>query len=116
MRDRIEAYEEVRAPKLGNYSDLNSLAEACPLTCSVSYNSSLGYPRKETKEGGKKRSAYEQQSSNLPILKQERPWYQTIYSSVLQQNLRRLNDAFQNFFEGRGYPKFKEALNIPQDK
>jgi putative transposase len=60
------------------------------------------------KKGGKKRSAYEQQSSNLPILKKERPWYSQIHSTVLQQNLRRLDAAFKKFFqEGKGYPKFK---------
>ncbi|CCQ70423.1 Transposase, IS605 OrfB [Crocosphaera watsonii WH 0402] len=47
------------------------------------------------------------QSSELPVLKKARPWYKAIYSSVLQQNLRRLDVAFKNFFDGRGYPKFK---------
>ena len=47
------------------------------------------------------------QSSELPFLKQARPWYKNIHSTVLQQNLRRLKTAFQNFFDGKGYPKFK---------
>ncbi len=50
----------------------------------------------------------EQHDANLPELKKERPWYKSIHANVLQMNLRRLNEAFQNFFEqGRGYPKFK---------
>merc|ERR1712054_190116 len=43
----------------------------------------------------------------MGFLKQARPWYKNIHSTVLQQNLRRLKTAFQNFFDGRGYPKFK---------
>jgi putative transposase len=108
LRDRIEAYEQVLAPILGNFSRLNNQGECCPLTCYVSRNSFLGEPWKNSKNTIKKRSAYEQQSSNLPLLKQQRPWYKTIHSTVLQQNLRRLDVAFANFFEqGKGYPKFK---------
>lgn len=41
-------------------------------------------------------------------LKIQRPWYKEIYSIVLQQMLRQLDDAYKNFFtQGRGYPKFK---------
>lgn len=104
LRDRIEAYEQVKSPKLGNYSDLRTKASCCPLTCSISPNSQLGEP---FKKAGKKRNAYEMQSSELPILKKARPWYKKIHSTVLQPNLRRLDTAFKNFFDGRGYPKFK---------
>ncbi len=104
LRDRIEAYEQVKQVKLGNYSRLDNQGECCPLTCSVNKSATNGYP---WKNNGKRRSAYEQQSSALPILKKERFWYKTIHSTVLQQNLKRLNIAFDNFFNGRGYPKFK---------
>ena len=104
LRDRIEAHEQARSPILGNYSRLDIRSECCPLTCSVSQNATIGNP---WKNNGKKRNAYEQQSSNLPLLKAERPWYKTIHSTVLQQNLKRLHKAFDNFFEGKGYPKFK---------
>ncbi|MDJ0659874.1 MAG: transposase [Crocosphaera sp.] len=104
LRDRIEAYEQVKFPKLGNYSVLKTKAPCCPLTCSISPQSQLGEPFKKS---GKKRNAYEMQSSELPFLKQARPWYKKIHSTVLQQNLRRLKTAFENFFDGRGYPKFK---------
>ena len=79
LRDRIEAYEQVKQPKLGNYCDLRTKAECCPLTCSVSKNSSIGEPFKE--KG--KRNAFEQQSSELPTPKKIRPWYKTIHSTVL---------------------------------
>ncbi len=104
LRDRIEAYEQVKSPKLGNYSDVKTKAPCCPLTCSISDKSQLGNPFKKS---GKKRNAYEMQSSELPFLKKARPWYKKIHSTVLQQNLRRLEMAFGNFFDGRGYPKFK---------
>lgn len=105
LRDRIEAYEQVRSPLLGNYSRLNNRGECCPLTCSVSSSASVGYPWSNK---NKKRSAGHQQSSYLPELKQLRPWYKKIDANVQQMNLRRLNEAFKKFFDGSGnYPKFK---------
>uniref|UniRef100_UPI003F6FA044 helix-turn-helix domain-containing protein n=1 Tax=Spirulina sp. TaxID=1157 RepID=UPI003F6FA044 len=71
LRDRIESYEQVTHPKLGDYCDLRTKADCCPLTCSVSRNSQLGEPFKRDK----KRSAYEMQSSELPNLKKTRKWY-----------------------------------------
>ena len=105
LRDRIEAYEELRQPRLGEFSNLITKSACCPLTCSVSKSSNLGTP---WKKNGAPRSAYQQQSSELPILKKARPWYKKIHSTVLQQNLKRLDAAFKKFFkEGSGYPKFK---------
>lgn len=105
LRDRIEAYEQVRSPLLGNYSRLDNQGSCCPLTCSVSKSASVGYPWSNK---NKKRSAGDQQSSYLPQLKQLRPWYKKIDANVQQMNLRRLNAAFDKFFDGDGgYPKFK---------
>jgi putative transposase len=117
LRDRIDSYEQVRQPKLGNYCDLKTKAECYPLTCSVSKKSQLGEPFK----GNKKRNAYEMQSSELPNLKKTRTWYKNIHSTVLQQNLRKLDTAFKNFFEGKGYPKFKtkqrfKSFNYPPNQ
>ena len=104
LRDRMDAYEQVTQQKLGNYCNLRTFAECCPLTCSLSKNSNVGEP---FKVNGKKRNAYEMQSSELPSLKKARPWYKKVHSTVLQQNLKRLDTAFKNFFEGKNYPKFK---------
>ncbi len=110
LRDRIESYQEVKQPRLGEYSNLKTRASSCPLTCSVNQNTNLGNP---WKKNGTKRSAYEQQSSELPILKKARPWYKNIHSTVLQQNLKRLDTAFKKFFkEGWGYPKFKRRAKF----
>ncbi|GET44533.1 RNA-guided endonuclease InsQ/TnpB family protein [Microseira wollei] len=35
-----------------------------------------------------------------------------IDSTVLQQNVRRLDNAYKNFFEGRGFPKLKNPSNF----
>ncbi len=105
LRERIEAYEQVKAPVMGNYCDLKTKAECCPLTCSVNKNALYGHPW--TKKG-KRRSAGTQQDSCLPELKKARPWYKKVNADVLQLLIRRLNKAFENFFEhGRGYPKPK---------
>ena len=105
LRDRIEAYEQVRSPVLGNYSRLDNYGECCPLTCSVNKSATVGYP---WTKAGKRRSAGLQQDAYLPEMKAARPWYKQINADVLQMNLRRLNDAFSRFFDGQGnYPRFK---------
>ncbi|NEQ86877.1 MAG: IS200/IS605 family element transposase accessory protein TnpB [Moorea sp. SIO2I5] len=107
LRDRNDSYDQAKSPRLGNYCDLRSKGEACPLTCSVSKSHSVGYPWKKSQKNPR-RNAYEAQSSNLPILKKERPWYKTINSTVLQQTLRQLDVAFSKFFKKEtGHPKPK---------
>ena len=55
---------------------------------------------------------YSMQQNSLPSLKKENPEYQSVHSQVLQDVLRRLDRAFQNFFEKRaGYPKFRNRDN-----
>jgi putative transposase len=62
----------------------------------------------------KKSNSCYQQQSNLPKLKEERPWYKSVYSQVLQDVLKRLDRAMQNFFrrvksnETPGFPHFKK--------
>lgn len=105
LRDRIETYEQALRPVLGNYSRLDNQAECCPLTCSVSKSSSVGYPWSNK---GKKRNAGTQQDAYLPEMKAARPWYKQVNAEVLQMNVRRLNAAYSRFFDGLGgYPKFK---------
>lgn len=110
LAERIEAYEQVRSPKMGEYCDLETGAIASPLTCSVSKNALHGNP---WTKAGKKKAAWAQQDSDLTNLKQERPWYAQIYRSVLNQMLRQLDAAFQNFFKhGCGYPAFKRRAHF----
>ena len=92
----------VSQPKLGEYTDLETKALIYPLTCSVSKSALTGETWKIDKKSGlgKRKSAYEQQSSDLPNLKKERPWYAHLPSQPLQQMLKQLDDAFQRFFNG----------------
>ena len=105
VRERTEAYEQASRPVMGNYCDIKTQVECCPLTCSVSKNALCGDPWTFK---GKKRSALAQQDADLPNLKRERPWYKAIQHHVLQQMLRQVDNAFQRFFKGNGaYPKTK---------
>jgi len=63
---------------------------------------------------------YYNQADKLPGLKKERPWYKGVHSQVLQNVLKRLDDAFDGFFnEGKGYPRYKKrgeyiSITYPQ--
>ncbi|WP_211293197.1 RNA-guided endonuclease InsQ/TnpB family protein, partial [Brunnivagina elsteri] len=107
----------------GNYCDIRTKAEACPITCFVSKNGASGEPWKEDKKGvlkNPRRNAGDIQITSLPILKSARPWYAGIDSTVLQQNVKRLDTAYKNFFVGvacpkgigRGFPSFKNRSNF----
>ena len=102
----------------GEYCNLRNKSVACPLTCPISSNSATsdtGEVYKVKKKTGeiKLKTAEEIQITNLPVLKQVRPWYKEIDSTVLQQNVKRLQVAYNNFFAGRGkYPKFKNKSNF----
>ncbi|MEG4812264.1 transposase [Microcoleus sp. F8-D3] len=114
--DRITQYNQQFIQ--GNYCDIRTRSEACPLTNFVSKNGATGNPWKDSKfdEEGKarnpRRSARDIQITALPELKIARPWYGGIDSTVLQQNVKRLDTAYKNFFEGQGFPKFKNRSNF----
>lgn len=105
VRERTEAYDQARAPIMGNYCVIGTQAECCPLSCSVSKGALYGHPWTAK---GKKRSPLAQQDASLVELKKQRPWYGEIYYHVLQQMLKQVDAAFQRFFKGLGkYPKTK---------
>jgi putative transposase len=116
LNDRITQYNQQFVQ--GEYCDRRNQVEACPLTCFVSKNGATGNPWKDGKvdfEGKLKnprRTAGDIQITSLPDLKTARPWYNTIDSTVLQQNVKRLDTAYKNFFEGRGFPQFKNRSNF----
>lgn len=111
LANRITQYNQQFI--FGDYCDIRTKGEACPITCFVSNNGASGEPWKDSKtdkDGNLKnprRSAGDIQITQLPELKKARPWYADIDSTVLQQNVKRLDTAYKNFFEGRGFPKFK---------
>ena len=133
LRDRIDTYQSRFIQ--GDYCDIKTKAEISPLTCPI--GNASGYPwkisgeakvKKQQQEGilgdccdifTKKvikfaavktalRNAGEIQMAELPVLKVIRPWYGGIDSTVLQENIKRLDKAYQKFFTGAGFPKFKD--------
>ncbi len=116
LADRIAQYNQQFIQ--GDYCDLRTKAEACPITCFVSKNGATGEPWKNSKfdKDGKlknpRRSAGDIQITALPELKKARPWFGEIDSTVMQQNVKRLDVAYKNFFEGRGFPTFKNRSNF----
>jgi putative transposase len=81
--------------------------------CRELYNAALSERRDAYRYAGKSISYYDQQN-DLPEIKAEiREEYQEIAAHVLQDVLRRLDKAFQNFFrrvksgETPGYPRFQ---------
>ncbi len=101
LADRIDSYYQRYI--CGDYCDLRTKVIITPLTCSL--GGATGNPWSNK---GKKKSPVNIQITELPLLKKARPWYDEIDSTVLQQNLRRLDNAYNNFFQQkRGFPKFK---------
>lgn len=102
LADRITQYNQQFNG--GDYCNIRTKALACPLTCFVSKNGATGEPWKDSKtdkEGNLKnprRSAGDIQITTLPEFKKARPWYADIDSTVLQQNVKRLDTAYKNFF------------------
>jgi putative transposase len=116
LADRIAQYNQQFIQ--GDYCDIRTKAEVCPLTCFVSKNGASGEPWKDVKTDkngnikNPRRSAGDIQITALPYLKKARPWFAEIDSTVLQQNVKRLDTAYKNFFEGRGFSKFKNRSNF----
>jgi putative transposase len=81
--------------------------------CRELYNAALS-ERRDAYKYASKSVTYNQQQNDLPEIKHEiRPEYEDIAAHVLQDVLKRLDRAFQNFFrrikEGQtpGYPRFQ---------
>jgi putative transposase len=110
LNDRLTQY--VQQFIQGDYCDIRTKAEACPITCFVSKNGATGEPWKDDKKANPRRAAGDIQITALPALKKARPWFAGIDATVLQQNVRRLDIAYKNFFEGKGFPKFKNRSNF----
>ncbi len=101
LADRIDTYYQRYI--CGDYCDLKTRVVISPLICLIGGATGNTWSNK-----GKKRSPVNIQITELPNLKKARPWYNEIDSTVLQQNLRRLDNAYNNFFQqNRGFPKFK---------
>ncbi|NJO93513.1 MAG: hypothetical protein HC820_02505 [Hydrococcus sp. RM1_1_31] len=106
LADRIDSYNQTFA--LGEFCDLRSKGVASPLFCSVNKSASLGNPwkvndpskRRGTGAFNPRRSAYEMHSNLSTTWRSSKPWYSEVSADVLQQAIRNLDKAFQNFFSG----------------
>ena len=84
--------------------------------CRYVYNYFLTV-RKEAYQKDKTKITYTKSSGLMTVLKQdvEHLWMNTADSIALQQSLRDLDTAYQNFFKGRsGYSKYKSKHNHKQ--
>ena len=75
--------------------------------CRKLYNYALNERQETYKETGKGLT-YNQQQNALPAFVKDNPDYKQVHSQVLQDTLRRLDNAYQRFFaKESGYPHFK---------
>ena len=74
--------------------------------CRFIYNNALNYKMMLYKEYGVKKSKVDI-INELPEVKEEFSWLKNVKAEVLQNVIDVLDKAFQNFFRGNGYPKFK---------
>ena len=70
------------------------------------YNNFLAERKSKYEESKTKISVYEQ-LKELTNLKKENEWLREIDSCALQACVYNLDDAFQKFFKGNGYPRFR---------
>uniref|UniRef100_UPI003FEF5171 helix-turn-helix domain-containing protein n=1 Tax=Candidatus Onthocola sp. TaxID=3085646 RepID=UPI003FEF5171 len=70
------------------------------------YNNFLAERKNKYEESKIKINVYEQ-LKELTDLKREKEWLREIDSCALQACVYNLDDAFQKFFKGNGYPEFR---------
>ena len=85
--------------------------------CKALYNNALEHRIEEFERTGRTVNYYEQ-SVGLPEIKSLFPWYKSVNAVVLQNVLKRVDTAYQNFFRRvkdpkvkvteNGFPKFKK--------
>ena len=114
LKDRCDGWHQQFI--CGDYCDLKTQVEITPLTCSITKGTQLANPWKDgigkakkagEKDKSPKRTVALMQDANLQELKDARPWYQSIDIGVLQSTTARVNESFNKFFKGAGFPKFK---------
>ena len=78
-------------------------------SCRYVYNHYLAMRKAEWEEWHDTMSYNDTAKDLANNLKKENEWLKEADSSALQQSLRHLDNAYQNFFSKRaGYPKFKK--------
>jgi putative transposase len=82
--------------------------------CRFVYNQCLQY-RKDSYQINKQSVSSSDSIKYLVPLKQQYQWLTDVHSKVLQQSVRDMNKAYDNFFKShKGYPKFKSKHDYKQ--
>jgi putative transposase len=84
------------------------------------YNSALEHRIRNYQQFRKSMNYYDQ-ANELTEAKSESPWLADVPSQALQQKLKDLDSAFQKFFKGGGFPKFRKrsdtmSMRFPDGK
>jgi len=74
--------------------------------CRFVYNAALELKQTLWKEHGEKIS-WQDMVKQLKEAKEDQAWLGEVKAEALQQSIRHLDTAYQKFFKGAGYPKFK---------
>ena len=89
--------------------------------CRFVYNACLAY-RKDAYEADRASISSSQSINYIVSLKSQYDWLKEVHSKVLQQSVRDMNKAYDNFFKlHSGYPKFKskkdnhQSCRFPKD-
>lgn len=79
--------------------------------CRFIYNRALSY-KKEKWDSHKRNVTKNQLDKMLPGMKKKFPFLKEVDSTSLQQSLKNMDTAYQNFFKhGKGFPKFKSKYS-----
>lgn len=82
--------------------------------CRFVYNNCLAY-KKDNYEKEKKSISSSETIKHIVTLKNDYVFLKDVHSKVLQQSVRDMNQAYDNFFKlHKGYPKFKSKHNNKQ--
>ena len=114
---RLQAFRYQLMPNGEQQRDMRRFAGACRFV----YNQGLALQQERHQQGEKKLSAFAL-NNLLPLWKKnpDTAWLAQVPSQTLQQSLKDLDSAYQNFFDKRAaFPKFKkkgqsESFRFPQ--
>ena len=89
--------------------------------CRFVYNNCLAF-RKDSYQNEHVSISSSEAVKHITVLKKDNEWLKNVHSKVLQQSVRDMNQAYDNFFKlHRGFPKFKskhdnrQSCRFPKD-
>lgn len=89
--------------------------------CRFVYNNCLAF-RKDSYQNEHVSISSSEAVKHITVLKKDNEWLKDVHSKVLQQSVRDMNQAYDNFFKlHRGFPKFKskhdnrQSCRFPKD-